>query len=804
MNLIDRLFRKGKQTAQYIQSTIRTGERHRYSAWNPDAAEAVSMAFGIPQIACQRIAQDVASVPLRLYKPASQSTGPGRAVRVGRATKVYLASGAAGRKAATYRADDELEMVTDHPILDALAKPNSYQSGMEFRAAGVVFKLLTGSSYILPDPDDMQRHWLYPQYVRVVGGRESMVDSFVYGRATESQVRFGPDEVWWSRYSPSPFSPLEGWSPLRAVMSEQQLYAAVNQCEMAIFDNTGRPDYIASFEGSIDPEGLRAMKADFEAKHRGAQNAGRGAWIGNTKVAVQPLGWAPKDLGNIDLQRHVAGLIAAALRVPESEIFLNDANLASSATGNKQYLRNAVMPLAVQDGEDYTRWIVEEWFGLDGWCLAPENMVGTDYAQETITLSTQVGAGITTINEARLALGYEALPDPEADKLRVSGVPLDKLGQSPQPFGGGIMTLSHGPDAEPKSAARPDPAGEPAGDSPAGVEDDGGGVLPQLEAVVRPAFLPAGTAEACGPGCGCTGHRAVTQRAHWEADAKAWVKEVKPQDQSPYREDETATVQLYRKVRSALEARRDEILSATEAKPFGLESRRHVGKADPGLFDRLLSAWGISGQAQRFAEALASDTEAEIRSLFDAGVDAGLAQVAAVGELPTLDNSRTVDYFTNYQSAYIRGLASVDGTTARMVEDAIRAGLEEGESLRALQGRIREAFDATSPDGQTMTEWRSAMVARSETARGAVQGRLGGYAAAGVQSYKFLLAPNSCEFCEAVASKFADKAVPVGEPLFKQGDTLEGADGGVMKLDFDDTIVPVHPNCRCDIVPVVG
>lgn len=912
MGLLDWITSKRRQPATgnmsqvYVDSTIRSGERIVHSAQNPDAAQAVSQCFGMVQVAVQRVARDVAAVPLRLYRPAGAPGGKGSPVD--RAVKRYLASGAAGRKAATYRADDDLEVVTEHPILDWLARPNTYMSGVEFRQIQAAFKLLTGSAYVLADADKFAMHPLYPQYTRVIGGKDGLVGGFVYGRS-EHDVTLAPDQVWWSRYMPSPFSPLEGLSPLRAVLTEQQVYAAASQMELALFDNAGRPDFIASVEGNAGPELIEAIKNKFEARHRGAAKTGRGAFVGNGKVTVEPIGWAPKDLGNLETQRHMTTLILAAIGVPESEVFLNDANLASSVTGNKQYLRQTVMPLAVQDGEDLTRWVVEGVFGLDGWCLAPENMVGTDYAQEVIVLNTLLAAGVVSINEARLATGYEATDDEQADVLRINGTPLGQQAQAFSPFAlsgeaegtkaadghvppqgareearrglewrkefgrGGTeigvaraRDISNGralsddtigrmvsyfarhevdkqgegwspgedgypsagriawalwggdpgrtwansiqrrTDGDESKSAEPERADIVRGDVPPQRVDDDRSAQPEPVSV-RPGDTNAGGTGCVGCDCGACKAQLTASKA-WHDDAVAWAKAVDPVSDTAEDEAEGPTIRLYRKVKRALEDRRDAILRASEEKPFGLDQRafgmRQKADASEELIRRLLAAWGIADQAARFADETEAATRSEAQALFDAGTTAGLGQVSQITELPVLDNSRTVAFFENFQSAYIRGLASVDETTAVKVEAALRDAMSGGENLRGVQARIREVFDGETVDGQTMSDARAAMVARSESARAVVQGRLGGYAAAGVQSYKFLLSPNSCEFCEGVARDFAGKAVPIGEPLYPKGSELRGADGGTMTLDYDDTIVPVHPNCRCDIVPVVG
>lgn len=805
MGLFDWIRMKGAQTQRFVSATMRTSERNgRYSAYNSDHAQLVSQCFGFAQICASRVAKDVAAVPLRLYKPESERSDVGERRAVSMATKRYLASGAAGRKAATFRSDNDLEEVTQHPVLDFLNRPNAYQSGIEFRTLNTLFRQLAGSSFVVADGDDLALHLLFPQYVRPFASSDEIVGGFLYGRSEKASITFDVSEVLWSKACPSPFSPLEGLSPLRAVMSEQQIYAAINQTELAVFANTGRPDYLVSVEGNAGPDELDALAEKMEGYHRGPANAGRGAFIGNSKAVVTPLGWSPKDLGNVELQRHVVSTILAAFGVPESEIYMNDANRASSVSGNRQYLRQTVFPMAVQDGEDFTRFIVEDMFGLKGWCLAPDNVVGQDYATETITLSTQLAAGIATVNEARIQLGYEKVDDPEADRLRISGVPIEQSGQQPTFGGFGAPTTGDG-DGASKNAepSRVEPACPCASGDCCGQVDDRSGAGSTSDVPVADAPKPCDGSPACGCDKGLGSAKLTSQRAMFEAAAKAWVKEA-PTEASPYREDEDATTRLYRKVLRGMHGRRDEILAASDDAPFGLDTRRvNVKATSDDMLRRIMDAWKIAGQAQAFADAVSWQTDSEVRSLFDVGVKLGLDQAAEITELATLDNSRAEQYFTDFQSAYVESLASVDETLAMRVEASLRIGLENGEGLRAIQGRIRAAFDEEGDSGETISESTAAMVARTETAEATIQGRLGGYASAGIKRYTFHLAPNPCEFCEAVAKEWADKSQEIGKPLVDLGSTITGADGGSMAVDFKPLYGTVHPNCRCDIVPVV-
>jgi len=64
------------------------------------------------------------------------------------------------------------------------------------------------------------------------------------------------------------------------------------------------------------------------------------------------------------------------------------------------------------------------------------------------------------------------------------------------------------------------------------------------------------------------------------------------------------------------------------------------------------------------------------------------------------------------------------------------------------------------------------------------------------------VAPDPCEFCEAASKAFSKNAVGLGESFYAKGSVLVGADGGEMKLDYEDIQgPPLHPNCRCSLQP---
>ena len=146
--------------------------------------------------------------------------------------------------------------------------------------------------------------------------------------------------------------------------------------------------------------------------------------------------------------------------------------------------------------------------------------------------------------------------------------------------------------------------------------------------------------------------------------------------------------------------------------------------------------------------------------------------------------------------AAIRMARSVSDSLAERVSNIIRVGIEETATGTDVIGLLEEAgFD----------ENRAQTIARTESARAYTDGQNAAWEASGVVKGKtWLVSPYACEFCEAAAKEFGEKSVGVNDAFYERGATITGASGATMALDFDDTSgPPLHPNCRCSLLPVI-
>lgn len=158
----------------------------------------------------------------------------------------------------------------------------------------------------------------------------------------------------------------------------------------------------------------------------------------------------------------------------------------------------------------------------------------------------------------------------------------------------------------------------------------------------------------------------------------------------------------------------------------------------------------------------------------DGGQEA-LAQVISDFSSDQLDqvSEAAVRYAADRSATLIKG---IEDSTRDMIRATVAQGEEEGWSSDQLSDALQDSY-AFSDD-------RADTIARTETAYADIQGNMSGYAASGVvESKEWIIAQD--QFCDD-CNELHGVVVPL------DSDFPDGIDGP-----------PLHPNCRCDILPVL-
>lgn len=120
-------------------------------------------------------------------------------------------------------------------------------------------------------------------------------------------------------------------------------------------------------------------------------------------------------------------------------------------------------------------------------------------------------------------------------------------------------------------------------------------------------------------------------------------------------------------------------------------------------------------------------------------------------------------------------------------------GINAGESANKLKKRVAQVYTETRG-------YRSERIARTETLKASNRATNFAYKQTGfVKGKQWFANPGHCEFCAA----FDGKVFGLDDTFIQRGQEVEGKDGGVMQISYDDVDnPPLHPNCRCTIVPI--
>lgn len=146
--------------------------------------------------------------------------------------------------------------------------------------------------------------------------------------------------------------------------------------------------------------------------------------------------------------------------------------------------------------------------------------------------------------------------------------------------------------------------------------------------------------------------------------------------------------------------------------------------------------------------------------------------------------------------------AGVNQYTSVRVVEILGQGIADGETVNQLAARVQD-WAGEKGDADRSTRERAVMIARTEAQRATRTAELEAWKSTGIVEGKtWLLAPDPCEFCEAASRAFEENPIDLNQPFYTKGETLTGADGGSMALDYESVDAPpLHPNCRCSMVP---
>ncbi len=773
-------------TAEWSGSTVRTGEGVASRWARNDNDQLIRRAISWVMICASANATACASQTLRMYRKKSGKKGTRS---IGRKRLAHLRSPAVGTKAFQYAEyAGDVDEVKEHPALSLLRSPSPWYRGNDFFQLLHLWRELCGNSFVgVVDADTEPSALLplMPQYTRIQPDQSEFVKGYWYGRATERTIWLEASEVIHAKHMPSPFDPYNGVGPLFAAIGHADLDSAITTDETARWLNGARPDFLAKLPKGTSEDQANAFKSRINANHRGPQNAGK--FLVVTEAEIEPLSWNMQEMAYIASRENNQAVIWAAFGVPESRLKMNDANLASSLTGDRQYMRDTITPRIANDAETWTETLLpmfgvkpgEMWFAYDN-CV-PDDETAT--ATRNVAL---VNAGIITPNEARIDDGRETFDDEEADKLRGQQV---------------ATPYSENPSETKLDETPSDVAKNPAADVQATALN--GAQVTALIDLLSQAAAQQIPLESLEP---------IIEAAFPLLDTELISRIVQPlygfepKVEEPTIQANDQIGEITKRLEAIEKKAIEEAEVPSEDAVAALMRRASLFFAfiNPLLVDgvsRGLTPAEVMLQAG-FESSLVQYLAPELEKQFGTGYRFGQAEAEEyIGNLSEATRGTITPSFDlaspdaqRFLSTYtIRLARTVSATTEESLRSTIAEGLQEGSSIADLAQRVQSVLEER-------TTMEAERIARTEASRAYNRGREASWRSSGVVSGKeWILSGNPCPICVAMSERFnAANAVDLDKPFIPIGGTLQLAEGRTFTATYEDVYgPPVHPNCAC-------
>lgn len=564
----------------------------------------------------------------------------------------------------------------------------------------------------------------------------------------------------------NPYDRYRGLSPLEAAARSVKMGQSVRQINDSILDNGSEPGGVLTSDQALTPEQMRQIREQFEQRHTGAANTRRLAIL-HSGLKYQQIALSPSDMAFANTSKMSLEDILSVLRVPKTEVFhYEDIRRESSE---------------IQDRALWTKNLVPEMMYLEDVLQArffskrgPRNMWGLFDISQITSLQDTLGSKVDTAQKF-FAMGW---PLNEINKLM-------DLGFQPVSWGDvGYLPFNLIPATQVGDAHAGAPSG-PSGHAPSSQPGD----MPSVQ-----------------PGDAQPAQQAQPAKQVWREIRRGkaghrWI-ERKYVDlvTLPARPGSSVVTMGSTVLKLVDEALHMKAAMTSEQRAVAWRMFERAVKAIEGRYEKKLQKWMFTVRQRTLDrlftrkrstdDPLFEDLDAifaeEIlplkkltRPFVEEAQQVGQARIAALGinfNMPT-DRMETL---ASEQTGRIRGIAD---TIERQLREQLTDGIQSGESVTELAGRLRSVFNMASS--------RALTIARTELVGAANQASLLSMSEAKVLKVQWVTAGDELVRETHVAQD--GDAVETGH-VFKNGLTYPGEQTG----DPSESI-----NCRCTLVPVV-
>lgn len=669
--------------------------------------------------------------------------------------------------------DDDVELVevTEHPMLDVLDDDTNDQDFQSLIYLIVISLCVWGRFYALKERTGgrVTSYRYLPAFnVSANRGGNGRIAGWYYtntfGEPSPQKVPVDKDDMLVIRWPNLADPHAGGDSPLLSAIRKCELAGKLGDHENWVLDNRARPDqmFIPKMPdgGSLGKDEATRIEKKMRDKFSGPGN-GR-TFVAESAGTLVPMTYPPTELAGMKIQDQLETAIMFVLGVPEG-FSNNEGNRANLEASLEQFARFAISPIVSLIEAALNKEKKKE-FNDAGTLFVFENVVPEDEAfalEERKVDDAEWETGLTS---------KAATPDEYREKV---------LGLEP-------MT----PQQKAELAPEPiDNTGGESGAKPAEVNNAGNQEVTSGQNEKSFDLMALNRAVVKGEVDRATAIKiAAFSLRIAESDAKSLVVKGKSSTKpktllGPALPDgvdlANAIIRQTAHQKQHYLNQCDELLATDAGKSLDdyLVTKDDRQARQPAPQFTREKEWDAHDQhdykpyLQIEAERAAND---HIRALVRVGAEHDAFSVVQPNLKSALDKSSLKFAQSTNETTESELNTALDQLRGKFVD-----GLVEGDPIPMLRKRVEDVFENISKD-------RATTIARTETSRAVHEAqRITAKASGIVSGFKFVVSPNACDQCVELDGKEV------------------GLDEQFSPSDYDNSVLPVHPNCRCTMVDVL-
>jgi len=311
-------------------------------------------------------------------------------------------------------------------------RPNPFEDRVKFFRRVYFDLLIDGNAFLYYDGSHL--HILPASDVTIHSDPKTFIAGYSYSSGSwyadkKKGIDFSPSEVIHIKLD-NDESIFRGKSPLKSLGSIINIYNALLKFQKQFFKNNAVPGIVLTTDSVLNTKVkeriLQVWRSNYSTFFDGAKSPA--ILDGGLKIDT----FSNVDFQSLDFESSVERLeqdMAKALGVPY--VLMKSGNNANIGNNQVLFYEQTVLPLVQMVASALTHF-------FNSATIKPDRAVITalqpDLKVQSQYYVSLVNSGIIKPNEARIKLGFEAMDDPEMDKIRV---PQNITGSATNPMDGG-------------------------------------------------------------------------------------------------------------------------------------------------------------------------------------------------------------------------------------------------------------------------------------------------------------------------------------------------------------------------------